>query len=833
MKKITCILIVGFLICNVFASMVSAYSPYAEHYGPVEEHQKLLQHMYDKSDPYGWYAIKNNEAPLIFKEQNISFVQAAHLNFEDLIDSYKYKTFGVGIYKLPSSEDSKIIMKAYGDLKVASNSKPEAKQVGTYVLHNITIGDIPAHNYKLVFEGTTRYDYVVWTKDEYFFSAEMISSALEQKHIDFFSKITEVALNYGKTSPTSSSTPVIIDSSTVNDKPKVENDIEFIIETNPKTGVPYKGLIADGSSQIKLIVKNNGYEGSVSIESGKFGEIIGKKTAKVSASQKEIVFNYRPLEYLDKDNFRDFIKDFKNSEAVECFAAKDTIKVIFTDDKKETKTLSVDIMVCNPPIFLVHGFTGDLNTWEQLDKYLMGNKYDTIRKEYYVTEDQGGIELQAKKLSSDISSVNGAYELTGFKTGKVDIVGHSMGGLIARYYDKYLSDNAIRKLIMVGTPNHGVPRIKQLAGIILSSVLTEEHILEAYQLSSENPVIIELNEGEEKGQHLKKDVQYSVLYGYGTILGGDGIVSEYSAMLNGIESYGFANHSHSPVLENIGQGLSITSSTDVFDRIGQLLNDSITRTPLNNVSMKVEFATGEVLIDDLEVSKDDFLLTGEVFETKNGEARIVLADGGLVYGHIDVNRNTKFKVEFISSKEIELYVSKGEIRINEYPKSRRGAVVSCLMTVSEKLQKVMTKGTDYNIWLMEEESGVQCMDGEIVVTYIDSLKSINSKAILQGEGIKLNTSLDSIKYKGDVWWDSGNFKSVVPIISTRIPLINKLINNYLEWLKSVLGIDNDRMALLVGVLSGSITISIIILILSSIIKRKRRLKLQRTQSQDT
>ena len=39
--------------------------------------------------------------------------------------------------------------------------------------------------------------------------------------------------------------------------------------------------------------------------------------------------------------------------------------------------------------------------------------------------------------------------------GSVDLVAHSMGGLVSRYYTTYIDSSNVANIVMLGTPNHG------------------------------------------------------------------------------------------------------------------------------------------------------------------------------------------------------------------------------------------------------------------------------------------------------------------------------------------------------------------------------------------
>ncbi|NLZ29765.1 MAG: PKD domain-containing protein, partial [Methanomicrobiales archaeon] len=118
------------------------------------------------------------------------------------------------------------------------------------------------------------------------------------------------------------------------------------------------------------------------------------------------------------------------------------------------------------PVLLVHGVTGEA---ENVETRLV---YKELSKEYYVEAVEyspgpknafGSIPNYADCLDSEIDRIKSE---TGAK--KVDIVAHSMGGLISRWrIEKIPSGDAdVGKLIMMGTPNHGAV----LAEILMAGV---------------------------------------------------------------------------------------------------------------------------------------------------------------------------------------------------------------------------------------------------------------------------------------------------------------------------------------------------------------------------
>ena len=112
---------------------------------------------------------------------------------------------------------------------------------------------------------------------------------------------------------------------------------------------------------------------------------------------------------------------------------------------------------------------------------------------------------------------------------KVNIIAHSMGGLVARNYIKnYGGEDSINKLIMIGTPNHGVyGQVDSWCDVPLLGA----HV-ECRQMASDSSFINSLNSDDET----YGDVEYYTIAGSGCFepsIDGDGISRVESVKLDG------------------------------------------------------------------------------------------------------------------------------------------------------------------------------------------------------------------------------------------------------------------------------------------------------------
>lgn len=105
-----------------------------------------------------------------------------------------------------------------------------------------------------------------------------------------------------------------------------------------------------------------------------------------------------------------------------------------------------------PPVLLVHGFMGTRGALFLLESRLRADGFHVF------SINLGALNIQdIRKSAFQIHlAVEKIMAATGGRVRKIDIIGHSMGGLIALYYLKYMGgDEHVRKLVTLGTPYKG------------------------------------------------------------------------------------------------------------------------------------------------------------------------------------------------------------------------------------------------------------------------------------------------------------------------------------------------------------------------------------------
>ncbi len=121
------------------------------------------------------------------------------------------------------------------------------------------------------------------------------------------------------------------------------------------------------------------------------------------------------------------------------------------------------------PIVLIHGYMSGADCWDDFMPWFKQLEYyenEHVFNFAYSDEKNpatGDIYEYAKLFAKRIEEI-----LIQTKSPKVNIVAHSMGGLISRYYiEKLGGAEKVNKLIMLGTPNRGSAPLPEVMDLFL------------------------------------------------------------------------------------------------------------------------------------------------------------------------------------------------------------------------------------------------------------------------------------------------------------------------------------------------------------------------------
>ncbi|AJE31917.1 triacylglycerol lipase precursor [Corynebacterium humireducens NBRC 106098 = DSM 45392] len=148
------------------------------------------------------------------------------------------------------------------------------------------------------------------------------------------------------------------------------------------------------------------------------------------------------------------------------------------------------------PVILIHG-TGDTNgIWQNLAVDLRADGWAVFAPEFgHRCTDR--VEESAEQVGAYIDAV---LQVTGAR--QVVLVGHSQGGILARYWMRVL-DGApkVRHLVTLGVPNHGTTMGGMLSGMtstrigesMLTSAISSWFGPSGFQLITGHPLLDEIN----------------------------------------------------------------------------------------------------------------------------------------------------------------------------------------------------------------------------------------------------------------------------------------------------------------------------------------------------
>lgn len=138
----------------------------------------------------------------------------------------------------------------------------------------------------------------------------------------------------------------------------------------------------------------------------------------------------------------------------------------------------------HPPVLLIHGFLGTRGSMYVIEERLIRDGYSVV------SFNLGPLNVRDIRSSALLIHRKVQQLIKDSKHKRIDIVGHSMGGLIGLYYIKRLGGHEhVRRMVMLGTPARGT--WAALAGIAMLGLLSTS----AWQLLPGSEFLSELHQG--------------------------------------------------------------------------------------------------------------------------------------------------------------------------------------------------------------------------------------------------------------------------------------------------------------------------------------------------
>ncbi len=579
-------------------------------------------------------------------------------------------------------------------------------------------------------------------------------------------------------------------------------EIGIQLEENPVTGKPFTGIAADGVSSLGISISLPGCS-DVKVDKPDVGELKGdainflRRIKLDSTGQAEIT--YYPPDYLMKNQLTQKLDVHQSGPKV--WAAEVPLTFTYKDASEQEGKLEGKILVCRPPVMLVHGFLGSEATWGEMSSYLRGEKFDTYLGSYGATDQS--IEGLSLALKIHVQKQKVDYASSNIKMAKVDVIGHSMGGLIARYYTHGLSDypGDVRKLIMVGTPNHGVSWTKMVIGNVAAGWY-QTHKIPAAQLYSESPFMKTLNSGERTGAQLNPDVEYGNIYGYPD----DWVVSAASAYLNGVDDELEFDVKHSPDISYV-PAVAITEYLKTWEQVKNWLTHDIYKPPLKGSHAEVYKYSGDVYLVSYDSTNKQHekkvascptkieswhpLRTG-----KDSTASVHLTINDRPWGIIFLDSDSEITLGYYSPQLVEVQLWKGSAAFSSRKDGHFTVPVNIKRSEDGEWWKCSPRAvvtglnTEFAV-TAGEKIEVHCMEGKLTVdtpeaTGEGTILSTHDSVAVEGETV---TTINPAS-EDDFWWsaeedDFLDISFVDTLLEKLKDLVDSIISNSKTFFQSI------------------------------------------------
>ena len=473
--------------------------------------------------------------------------------------------------------------------------------------------------------------------------------------------------------------------------------VNIDLEINPETDLPFDGIVADGKSKLKLYIQLSGMTSGDDFritQAPDFGTLEGKALLPdgvIDLNSANPVIYFVPPVTLPTSMIS------RRDESLNCGFAVSSFIFTYTSIGGDTLTFPYEIAIYRPQIFLLHDENN--TTLETLLNTLKVKQFDTRVVENSTIIFDGLTERymldQTNYLRQSIQNNSSQYSEKNIKFSCVDVIAHGIGGLIARSYCNN-PDSNIRKLIMLGTPNHGFSWSHFQVLNIKSYFKNKTKFDDSFKLSDEFKNLLsftdkycnqsipsQLNIGEATGAHLNNNIEYGNIFSYSPELGffnGDAFVSSASAYLNGVETYVTEGNTHSILFNALG--IPITEDILVFSKIQEWLDSPIQKPDLRTMRTHVTKAEGNVFLkaqDILEKQKIGTPLTSSFAEntaieiktfetliTEKGKAVVTIYMNEIPWGYIFVDEDTEIMMEYSSPTLTQVSLIEGEARFTTF-----------------------------------------------------------------------------------------------------------------------------------------------------------------------
>ncbi len=566
-------------------------------------------------------------------------------------------------------------------------------------------------------------------------------------------------------------------------------ELSVVLETRPDGG-RYVGVASDGVSTLVLALTTRGIQpDSVTVQEPSVGSLRG-----ASGTRRAVPLDAEgrgTLTYVPPSDVATETLTHPLESAALAWAAIVPITFEYKDREGTPGRSVVQVLVCRPPLVVAYPFAADQAAWTAFCEYARSDRFDpTLVALFAAPTVTGSFEEQAELLRRTIADRLRAYALLGIKTTRVDAVAHSLAGLAARRVVEEPLDarTAVRKLLLVATPNHGAGWLERPYAFLTSSL--EQHPVAAQELGEDSDFLRRLNAGEATGTHLNPDVQYANISGRRTELraGGeiglgaaedDGFVSTASAHVNGVPDFVIDGVRHSEALPL--RDLSIAAFSDVQAKLAALLQQDLPRAAPDDLRLEIGKGGGQVEISP-QVWVGSWTRVAEypvsirpaigIRTGKAGYAAVGVFSAEGQWGTLALDEETEVILRSSSPNVLRIQLIIGRARFRSLPSASAGGNSEVVVTAgpasgpwsaTRSATRVLGREADFAVSAGDVVT-VFSLESRLLVETSDAAGGAAARWVEESHGLRIKPSgsAEDEAVPGSGWWTKSVWREPTP-----------------------------------------------------------------------
>jgi len=562
-------------------------------------------------------------------------------------------------------------------------------------------------------------------------------------------------------------------------------------------GVTMTGVAADGTSQLTLQVTSHGIRPeSVAVSTpilGTFARASGSSPLVLDRNGNGTLV-YIPPVAVPREALTETVVVGSASSARSIAAAPVTFTVSYTDLDGAARTTTASIQLCRPPVLLVQSHLGGTATWTKFLDYTRSQRFDALVTGEGISWAPGNVSLSewAKDLATRIAEARAAYETAGIRIAAVDVVAHSLAGVVARSLLEGKDPRGdVRRLILVGTPNHGLAWLDQEVGAPAVRWLAAHPIAAAEVREASTFLRALAPTGARKAEYVnlvgRRPSSLSASRQGSATVQDDGIVSAASSHLDGVAEIRFDGVVHAPGL--LDPAPALTESPDVWARIVELLTTVLPDAEPDKLEFSLRAGrqvsvtlTPQVTPWPAVAKFPSLLAPGVAVRTGDkGYASIVITRGGQAWGSVSLTAKTEILLLASSPALVRIEIVAGSARLRTQAASAEPADFEVTLGALSRaaswhtLQpdvRVLGVGTDV-VASRDEAVALFALDGPAIVEHSKGAGFFPARLIEGGAGIRIRSggSIEDEPIPSRGWWTTGPWRGPIPFFTFPIPVM--------------------------------------------------------------